>query len=434
MGRENKVPKRNYFQIKQMNIHYLTDIYFGEKNAGTTHTMEIYNNLSKKNEVHLICQKPQTEIKVENKCYIPLFGTKRLKRTILLNFLFWMIYPLYLLIKKKPDIFYQRFDGTLFLSPSLVFSKLFNIPLVMEVNGDMLDEISMRHEPQVYVKLIKLCEKIYYSNASRIITVTEGIKQEIIRKYGIPEEKIEVIGNGVNTEIFRPLNKISNLKTKYGLDKNNVVAFAGILVEWQGLKYLVEAAPAILKEEVETVFLIIGDGPLKNDLIQKAKDLNIDKKFIFTGFIPHNEMPLYINASDVCVVPKIPLKSGYSPLKLYEYMACGKAVIASDVKGFEILNQVKAGILVEPQNSQKLSEAILQVLKDKSLKNEMGNRGRNLVLMHYSWGSIAQKTEKLLANALEEKYIGSEHLRASSRLFRASSKRSRASSKNLRRK
>jgi glycosyltransferase involved in cell wall biosynthesis len=345
-----------------------------------------------------------------------------------------MIYPLYLLIKKKPDIFYQRFDGTLFLSPSLVFSKLFNIPLVMEVNGDMLDEISMRHEPQVYVKLIKLCEKIYYSNASRIITVTEGIKQEIIRKYGVPEEKIEVIGNGVNTEIFRPLNKISNLKTKYGLDKNNVVAFAGILVEWQGLKYLVEAAPAILKEEVKTVFLIIGDGPLKNDLIQKAKDLNIDKKFIFTGFIPHDEMPLYINASDVCVVPKIPLKSGYSPLKLYEYMACGKAVIASDVKGFEILNQVKAGILVEPQNSQKLSEAILQVLKDKSLKNEMGNRGRNLVLMHYSWGSIAQKTEKLLANALEEKYIGSEHFRASSRLFRASSKRSRASSKNLRRK
>lgn len=416
MAKENKIPKRNYLRIKQMNIHYLTDIYFGEKNAGTTHTLEIYNNLSKKNEVHLICQKPQTEIEIKNKCYIPLFGTKRVKRTILLNFLFWMIYPLYILIKKKPDIFYQRFDGTLFLSPSLIFSKLFNIPLVMEVNGNMLDEISMRHEPQVYVKLIKLCEKSYYSKASRIITVTEGIKQEIIKKYRIPEEKIEVIGNGVNTDIFRPLNKRSNLKTKYGLDKNNVVAFAGILVEWQGLKYLIEAAPAILKEETETIFLIIGDGPLKNDLIQKVKDLNIDKKFIFTGFVSYDEVPLYINASDVCVVPKIPLKSGYSPLKLYEYMACGKAVIASDVRGFEILNQVKAGVLVEPQNSQKLSEAILQVLKDGALKNEMGKRGRNEVLMHYSWGNVAQKTEELFINTLNENYINSKRLRASSRL------------------
>jgi len=386
-----------------MNIHYLTDIYFGEKNAGTTHTLEIYNNLSKKHEVHLICQKPQPEINLKNKCYIPLFGTKRIKRTILLNSLFWIIYPLYLLTKKKPDLFYQRFDGTLFLSPSLIFSKLFNIPLVMEVNGDMLDEISMRSEPQVYIKIIKLCEKSYYSNASRIIAVTEGIKQEIIRKYCIPEEKIEVIGNGVNTEIFRPLNKNSNLKKKYGLDEKSVVAFVGILVEWQGLKYLVEAAPAVLKEKPETIFLIIGDGPLKNDLIHKVKDLKIDEKFIFTGFVSHDEVPLYINASDVCVVPKIPLKSGYSPLKLYEYMACEKAVIASDVGGFEILKQKKAGILVEPQNIQKLSEAILKILKDETLKNEMGKRGLKEVLMHYSWESVAQKTEELFIEVLQKK-------------------------------
>ncbi|WP_052727378.1 glycosyltransferase family 4 protein [Methanosarcina siciliae] len=387
-----------------MNIHYLTDIYFGEKNAGTTHTLEIYNNLSKKNEVHLICQKPQPEIHLKNRCYIPLFGTTRIKRTILLNSLFWIIYPLYLLTKKKPDLFYQRFDGTLFISPSLIFSKLFKIPLVMEVNGDMIDEISMRSEPQVYLEIIKLCEKNYYSNASRIIVVTEGIKKAIIKNYCIPEEKIEVIGNGVNTDIFRPLNNTSNLKKKYGFDEKNVVIFVGILVEWQGLKYLVEAAPAVLEEKPDTVYLIIGDGPLKNEIVQKVKDLKIHEKFIFTGFVSHEEVPLYINASDVCVVPKIPLKSGYSPLKLYEYMACGKAVIASDVRGFEILEQAKAGILVEPQNSQKLSEAILKVLEDEALKREMGKRGYKEALMHHSWKSVAQKTEDLFIDVLQEKH------------------------------
>lgn len=113
-------------------------------------------------------------------------------------------------------------------------------------------------------------------------------------------------------------------------------------------------------------------------------------------------------------------------------MACGKAVIASDVKGFEILTKVKAGVLVEPQNSQKLSEAILQVLKDKALKNEMGKRGRNEVLMHCSWESVAQKTEKLFTGALEENHTGSKHLRTSSRFFRANSEHLKASSKHLR--
>ncbi|AKB33797.1 glycosyltransferase (group I) [Methanosarcina siciliae C2J] len=274
----------------------------------------------------------------------------------------------------------------------------------MEVNGDMIDEISMRSEPQVYLEIIKLCEKNYYSNASRIIVVTEGIKKAIIKNYCIPEEKIEVIGNGVNTDIFRPLNNTSNLKKKYGFDEKNVVIFVGILVEWQGLKYLVEAAPAVLEEKPDTVYLIIGDGPLKNEIVQKVKDLKIHEKFIFTGFVSHEEVPLYINASDVCVVPKIPLKSGYSPLKLYEYMACGKAVIASDVRGFEILEQAKAGILVEPQNSQKLSEAILKVLEDEALKREMGKRGYKEALMHHSWKSVAQKTEDLFIDVLQEKH------------------------------
>jgi len=79
-------------------------------------------------------------------------------------------------------------------------------------------------------------------------------------------------------------------------------------------------------------------------------------------------VPEYINASNVCVVPKIPLKSGHSPLKLYEYMACGKPVVASRISGFEILEQNNAGILVEPENPEKLAKAILKLLKRLSHK------------------------------------------------------------------
>ena len=111
----------------------------------------------------------------------------------------------------------------------------------------------------------------------------------------------------------------------------------------------------------------------------------------FTGAVSYEKIPLYINAGDVCVVPKIPLKSGYSPLKLYEYMACGRPVIATRTEGFEILEEKNAGLLVNPENSQQFANAIIQLLTDKELGSRMGEHGRTYVVENHSWEIIARR-------------------------------------------
>jgi glycosyltransferase involved in cell wall biosynthesis len=379
-----------------MRIHYLSDIYFGEKNAGTTHTLEIYERLAKNHEIHLICQKPINKIDLPHRLYIPTFGASHIPRMLILNLLFWTMYPVYFLSHKKPDVFYQRFDGSLFLSPALLFSKMFRIPLVMEVNGIMLDEISMRKVPSLYLTLVKFSERTYYKSASKLIVVTQGIKDETMRTYDIPEGKILVINNGVDVHKFRPLDDTGDLRKELGLEGKQIIAFIGIFVEWQGLDHLIEAAPLIIDKRPDTAFLLVGDGPLKGRLVNKAGETNVIKHFIFTGLIPYDQVPFFINLSDVCVVPKKPLKSGYSPLKLYEYMACGKPIVATRTGGFEILERSHAGILVDPSSSYEFSNSIVRLLQDSNLRKEMGENGRKYAVENCSWISIAGRVEQVL--------------------------------------
>ncbi len=150
------------------------------------------------------------------------------------------------------------------------------------------------------------------------------------------------------------------------------------------------------------LFRVTSEGQMKEELVELVDKTGVSDKFIFTGTVPYEEVPKYINASDVCVVPKRPLKSGYSPLKLYEYMACGEPIVASRISGFEILEQQNAGILVEPENPEELAKAIIKLLKDEKLREEMGKNGREYVVKHHSWESVARKVAEVCESAIRE--------------------------------
>ena len=106
--------------------------------------------------------------------------------------------------------------------------------------------------------------------------------------------------------------------------------------------------------------------------------------------------------ANICVVPKKDLGFGYSPLKLYEYMSCGKPVIATDTAGFEILEKYNAGVLVNTQDPQEFADAIIKLLKDKQLMKEMGMNGRNLVVNNYTWEIASKKTSEVFQKLLRE--------------------------------
>ncbi len=151
--------------------------------------------------------------------------------------------------------------------------------------------------------------------------------------------------------------------------------------------------------------MIVGDGSAKNDCIKIAHEFGVFEKFIFTGGIPFEQVPLYVNSSDVCVAPfKIyrNAKIGLSPLKIYEYLACGKPVVSSRIPNIEFIEQQKAGILVEPENPEELAKAIIKLLENESLREEMGKNGRDLVVKYYSWEANARKVEDICENLINK--------------------------------
>jgi len=293
--------------------------------------------------------------------------------------------------------------------------------MVYELNGIPEDEISLtrtkfkkKNPSQPKKKGEFSFSKIYfYANAKfklfilkktlefsdKIIAVTPGIKANLEKIYNIPGGKIVVVSNGANTSLFKPL-KQETCKKELGLDAEiSYVSFVGNFAPWQGVEYLVKAAPFILSQFPKCRFLIVGDGIMKNELIKLSRELGVEDRFIFTGVVEYFRVPLYINASDACVAPFIfarNAKIGLSPLKLYEYMACGKPVVASGIDGVsDILEASEGGISVIPENPSALAEAILKLLENPNLRIKMGSKGLRYVTENCSWYSVAKQVDRV---------------------------------------
>lgn len=369
-----------------MKIFMIFDGPLNAQDASITHLFEVFNNLSDFAETYLFAEKPRQNIeKRKNIIYVPVL---KIPNFIGISFQIVLFFSLiYYRYVHSPDVFYCRFSKFSY-SPVLI-SKIFKIPLIFEVNGLLEEEIRMINNSKLEILLTKLSEKVNLKRATRIIAVTPGIKQDVEESFGL--KNIVVISNGVNTELFRPLNP-EDVKNSLGLDhETRYICFVGSFAPWQGLDCLILAASTILQEHANVKFLFVGDGALKDELVELAKKQDVYGKCLFTGAIAYEEVPLYINVSEVCIAYKKRLKSGYSPLKLYEYMSCGKPVIASRVDGFEILEKINAGILAEPENSRELASAILKLLNNEGLQKEMGYNGNRYVLENHSWKIIAEQ-------------------------------------------
>ena len=393
-----------------------------EKYAGTTHVIELANNLSKLgHEVFLFSRGlDKDEIKEIKFNYIntPSIPFKRIEAVF--------TFPLFTAIKMikynhkyKFDVIYQRHGSYV---GHVLFEKLINVPVITEFN-DLAEpesiEVLSNSIHRKIMKFIKMVLSDYqkflvkktmeYSAGFR--TVTENIKKDLQRKYNIEGEKINVIGNGANTELFTPSDNLKCRKLLNLPENENIICFVGTFYPWQGLEYLISSAPMILKNIPNTILLIVGDqesvdeGGLKRKLIGMINELNLEEKIVFTGVVPYEEVPKYINASDVCVSPFIRernMRIGLSPLKIYEYAACGKPIVSSRIPNLEFIEENNAGILVEPENPEELAKAVIRLLKDEKLREKMGRNGREYVVKNHSWESVARKVAEVCESAIRE--------------------------------
>lgn len=367
------------------------------------HRWELARNLANLGcEVHIICN---TDI-IPERVHIHLLPKK--------SKIGYIMQLLKLVMEHRFDIIYTRniLRGTV----GILIRMVWKSKLVFEVNGISLDERKlMGGQPttggkgpgSIQIKFLGYLSNIVSRKADAVIAVTQGIKDHLI-DYGVNENRIRVIENGANIELFKPIkddNALKGIKNRLHINDNeSVVMFVGNLAPWQGIEYLLHAVPLIVEENPKTKFLIVGDGIMKNKLESLTKELNIKRSVIFTGSIPYESVPEYMNLSDICVAPFIRTRNesiGLSPLKIYEYLACGKPVVASDIRGVgTLLEGSNSGIPVIPDAHGELAGAIIKLLNDGQLREQMGNNGRELVVNNYSWETTAKKTIEVFENIL----------------------------------
>jgi glycosyltransferase involved in cell wall biosynthesis len=210
----------------------------------------------------------------------------------------------------------------------------------------------------------------------------------IIKKYGVDDDHIHHIPNGVNTEIFKPVDS-SNLKKKYNLEGFDIILYVGRIAKGKGVDILLEILHFIIKKRKNVKLLIVGDDsgyfPVVKDLIQKY---NLAKYVIFPGYISKNRLPEYYSIADLFVYPS---RQEIFGLTLVEAGACGKAVIGSDIMGpSEIIIDGKTGFTSDFKDPSKLSELIIELLNDKDRLVKMGKNGQELVKSKYSWKRTAE--------------------------------------------
>ncbi len=387
----------------------LGNINLGVKSAPTIHLIEVVKNLKKeKHDVIVFVHNTERyyqdmpEIK-----YIPILNISGI-RFYMFDF-FSCIYILIYYLKFKPDAVYIRYG---LLSLSTIVSRILRLPCVVEINSIPFDEARLVKKQNYLFYAIKFIAmypdwRISCKFSDKIVVVTDGIKKEIHKKYKLHSDKIVVIPNGANTDLFKPMDK-EKVKKELNFDKNtHYVCFVGNLAPWQGVECLIQSAPSILEEIPNTKFLVVGDGVIKEKLIKIAEKTGVSNEFIFTCSVPYEEVPKYINTSDVCVVPCIRKRNekiGLSALKAYEYLSCGRTTVVSNIKGIsDLIVNSNSGIVVEPENPKELSKAIIKLIKDEKLRGEMGRNGREYVIKYHTWKNVARRVAEVCKNVVNNK-------------------------------
>lgn len=300
---------------------------------------------------------------------------------------------------RRPTAFYQR-HGRFVVAGALLARKL-KIPLVLEYNGSEV-WVAENWDPVHFRKWLRLCEEYSLRSASLIVVVSEPLQQELAGR-GIPAERILVNPNGVDPAMFHPGCGGTEARRELGLAPGDVVAvFVGTFSYWHGIEILQEAADRLLRmAETDASlrklrFLLVGDGPLRTEAAEKLKPWVAAGKVIFTGSVSHRRVPAYLDAADILLSPHIPFSDGSnffgSPTKLFEYMAMGKAIVASNLGQIGALfSHGTTGWLVTPGSADELVTAIAYLLLHPEVRAKLGARVRQAVLEGHTWKLNAQR-------------------------------------------
>jgi len=263
------------------------------------------------------------------------------------------------------------------------------VPFVFEVRDlwpESLAAVGAGAEGSALHRILGAIAGFLYRRADRIVVVTPAFKDHLVRHWKLPEVKIRIVENGVETDLFRPDPQVGAIRNKLGVQDRFLICYIGTMGMAHGLETLLEAATQLQKSFPAAMFLLIGEGAEKERIIKLAQDRHLEN-VRFIGQQPREEIPAYISAADACLVmlKKSELFKTVIPTKLLEYMACERPVIvAVDGQARQLVAQAGAGVFVEPESAGELVQAILDLARDPGRRTTMGQNGRKYITDHLS--------------------------------------------------
>lgn len=279
----------------------------------------------------------------------------------------------------RPDVIYERYN--LFYVAGALLARRTRVPFYLEVNAPLADERS-REGGLGLLGLARAMERFVWNSADRIAAVT-GVLRDIIATQGAPRARIEVVANGIDMACFAAIPAPSRQ------DETVTLGFIGFMRAWHGLDRLLEAVARHGGERVRV--LIVGDGPALPDLRRQAETLGLASRVRFTGLADRAAVPPLLAEMDIAVQPKAVAYA--SPLKVFEYMAAGRAIVAPDQPNIrEILTHEETALLFDPAEPDGVWRAILRLVEDASLRHRLGLAARaEIARRDYTWRANAER-------------------------------------------
>jgi glycosyltransferase involved in cell wall biosynthesis len=271
----------------------------------------------------------------------------------------------------------------------MLIAKLFRIPTFFEIPNDPY--LAYQSSGKIRRFLEKTIDRYSMVLSDKIVILSEWSKRRLNQIGRIALSKLVVLPSGTDTELFRPLEK-EECCQKIGIDSSFLyIGFVGSFFIHQGVDTLIDAAPSTLAKFPNTRFLIVGNGPMMNTWKNKINQKRLQEVFIFTGHVPYKKVPDYIGAMDICVAPHKKGSNQASPVKIFDYMACGRPVVASDIEVVrEIIGESKSALLVSPEQADDLATGIISLIEDDERRKEMSIRGRERAVNNFDRKKVTQ--------------------------------------------
>jgi glycosyltransferase involved in cell wall biosynthesis len=299
----------------------------------------------------------------------------------------------------QPDCLYERYN--LFQPAGVWIKRRYRLPLLLEVNAPIFAE-RVRYDGISLQRLARWSEHYTWRNADLVLPVTR-VLGDMVQSAGVAAERIVVIPNGINTQRFGAHPDTLAAKRALGLDGHLVLGFTGFVRDWHGMDKVIDFI-AHDGAQAHCHLLVVGDGPARAALEQQAQRLGVAERVTFTGVVQRDAVAAYVAAFDIALQPAVVAYA--SPLKLFEYLAMGRAIVApSQANIREILRDSENALLFDPQDESGLVQAIRRLMLDADLRQRLANNAaKTIAEQTLTWTGNAQRVTALAERLAQHRH------------------------------